>query len=470
MKPVVLNFDGNKRKYFPFYKQFKTVVAYEGGLHGARLLLPHPQPLDPLVQLNNEIKAIKDTPPEQLNVFLKSDYAHLRSELQKRKNSIESESQKVKAMLESCISEAVHHNIQADYRTFLIRSQLPTENPFSLTIYPQLRATLEAFEKNYRPDITAALSHARSTFEKSVASCPNLTCIYAIINEYVNDIAKYPVLDAEGNQVHEANGDLKHHTHDEHYMKSTLCSYVRNSKDPDARAMHTQWAINPSIKFETMYEQLQAYVSNETSDLPASSSSITSLPSSTSASLPTVAAATANANAATYFDPHNVPPFRVKPNGFCKNCQRYGHYGNDCASTRCEPCQITFKSLDERLRHSRSQHVGQEDNHPRSRNSYHHGQSQHYNTDHHHPQHSSREDRYYESSHSRSRSRDRSSSSQQTRERSRTPDRRSSSSSSRPDERSRQSSPHSSRSSRSTNVSFANAADANTDGGHPFRS
>ncbi len=344
----------------------------------------------------------------------------------------DSASIRVRAELQASMSEEVYNSIYPDIQTLVAKYSHKKENFFKFTHYPLLRATWQALEQNFTPNISDALAKERLTLE-NLSRNSSIANIFHAINHYVHRTSLYPVLDANKQQVVE-KGKLVYEKVDTRQLKDILVRHIENSCDLNKHTLLCNW-ITHGAEYESMYEDIKAYVrsASESEDgghhFSVQAQIAPTRPTTTIAS-PTVPALTANA---TFNNLHDSAPLKYTHGIECSNCHRFDHYASDCTSTRCESCNINFPSYLDRIRHAMDQHrkrppFQQRPQHNSYRNNHNSYRS---NSNHNHRDRSRSKDRHSRShSRDRSRSRDRSNNNRPRDHYSKSPHRQGSSSSS----------------------------------------
>jgi hypothetical protein len=475
-------FDGDKSLFCEFVKQYGLILELTvGGFYGAEFVQAHPLPTKKLTALKDQIKSENEKNPATKKGKTNQEMRlkNLNITYSKRKDQFETESIKAKAILLTHLTPDVKNNIEADIRR-IKKQYLAGPNPHNLDNYFVLRATIDALELHYRPNITQALSDARSRLEREPIG-KSIAEIQSAIKRYCNEIANYPVLKPDGSHELDADDNPKYHVYNEHDMRSTVKMLFEKSNDPNAPFFLNSWTSSMTeVTSKTMLNQIESHVRHSNKKSSNTTSTPAAPNTSVNATLPT-ASITSLANVAAYkhSEVHDESPLKVTPRAKCYNCKQHGHKTKDCGSLSCDTCKITFGTLKERQAHAadvhrsdreRPQHHSSHYNHhPRDRDYQNRGRSQ-YRED---RSYRSSNDRRDERSRSRSRSRDNRSYNRQYQDR-RADDRsRNRSPSNRADDRRRgHSSSHPpSAIRRSNNVSFSNAAtyEPPQEQGHPHK-
>ncbi len=478
-------FDGDKSVLCDFFKQYELVIELTvGGFFGAEFIQDHPLPTKKLTALKDQIKSENERNPSttkgKANQALK--LKNLNDTYTKRKDQFETESIQAKAILLTHLTSSVKNNIEADVRR-IKKKYLAGPNPHNLDNYFVLRATIDALQLHYRPDITQALSDARTRLESEPVG-KSIAEIQSAIKRYCNEIADYPVLHPDGSHELDEDDNPKYHVYNEHTMRSTIKTLFERSNDPNARFFLNSWTSSMTqVTAKTMLDQIESHV-RQSNKKPSDTASTPAPNTSVNATLPT-ATTTTFANVAAYNrnEVHDESPICITPGEKCGNCNQYNHMTKDCGSFTCGTCKLSFRSLKERQAHAavvhrrsqtnqrnQSSHSSNHNHYPRNRDYQNRGRSQHRED---RSNNRPSNDRRDERSRSRSRSRDKRPPSRQYQDR-RTDDRsRNRSPSNRHDDRQRgHSSSHPpSAIRRSNDVSFSNAAtyEQPQDEGHPHK-
>ena len=380
-------FNGNKNQFIQFRQSFQIqqdcLVSSQKGMSST--LLHHPSIINELSQAQMKVISTKKKAlaanDESVSLL---HYKIALQAFEELKNDRDNASIAVTANLMNAITEDVYNSIFAEIEDLTVEYRQPKENFFKLKHYPKLRATWQALENNFLPNISEAMANERIALER-LPDKSSLSQIFNAINLYVKRIGTFPVFDHNKNQVLK-DGRPQFETPDKRQLKEILERHVKHSSDTMKEYLIGKWTTN-ATDYDDMYNDLRAYVRSDSATtattsqtLSASQQIVPYRAAPTSQSLPVI-----SANAA-FSDPHDSRPLRTsrKPGLICLNCTRPGHFASFCTSIRCEPCRRTFPDYLERARHTIEAHNNFEPPHSNHNNSSyrapHHNNPHHYHT------------------------------------------------------------------------------------------
>ncbi len=364
-------FNGNKSEFIRFRQSFQiqqeSLVSSQKGM--SSILFYHDSFMNEMCQTKLEVISTKKKVIADNDSVSMVQYKMAVQKFENLRNERDTASIAVTANIMNAITEDVYNSIFADIEELTVEYRKPKENIFKLEHYPKLRATWQALENNFLPNISEAMANERSTLER-LPDKSTLPQIFNAINLYVKNIGTFPVLDSNKNQVLK-DGRPLYETPDKRPLMEILQRHVKRSSDSMKDYFIGKWTTT-ATDYDTMYNDLKLYVRSSNSS--SITTSVTHSPSqqvvpysappaAQPISLPTISANTAqqkslpmiSANAAIR-DPHDSRPLRYSYGTTCINCQRDDHYARHCTSTRCEECDRTFPSYLDRVRHTMTHH------------------------------------------------------------------------------------------------------------------
>ena len=239
-KPTL--YDGNKAKYFKFVADFELAVKHEVKL-SEQVFNPvaFKAHIDKLRKRQTVVALMPPYgDPSQETTRLR-DLERAKDNYEKEKKRYDELFVKLQGMIQTSITETVYHSIKTDMKALLRTYETEAENPFFFDNYPAFRAMWKALEKNYCPHIPDALSHGRYKFEFTKEFLVACHLLRYAVNQYVNEISVYPVLDNLGNTVIDETGRATYHTADHNYMRNILLNHIEKSTNAAKVTLHTQW-------------------------------------------------------------------------------------------------------------------------------------------------------------------------------------------------------------------------------------
>jgi len=246
------------------------------------------------------------------------------------------------------LTDCVESNLLISIQTVINEKIQNIPNPNNIEALKRFRATFTALREKCLPDIGIAIDKSKNKFQR-LSSKASLEAIDEAIKIHEHELSLLPVIDANGNQVKDANGEKLFHQLDHLFMHTRLCQLLR---DPDNPAKYNIFfvymGLGGLLTFDRLYAIVKRHLKNaalqiqddQQQVITTNNKNASSVINNNISSTPTPV--TANLS--------NTNNYNNRPK-FCANCKRTDHFTNQCNDTYCHSCKVNFPSVAARVEH-----------------------------------------------------------------------------------------------------------------------